>query len=186
MPRPRIIPLDLSSDDYSVLSRCQDQPLHPYEWSSFQDRTRGGTCRFRRHYPVKDSFINKRALLSTRIASTIPPLNLALMKLLGLMEQAALANSDCDKYLGLLEDVTTLPADARQPVIEKLDAAKAPTRLAYLLPKYCRSSATPSSRRPGRGMTLLSSFVQSSKRKLHRQSSRGIAPAPSATRPCRQ
>ena len=117
------------SDDYSVLSRCQDQPLHPCEWSSFQDRTRGGTCRFRRHYPVKDSFINKRALLSTRIASTIPPLNLALMNL---MEQAALAYSDCDKYLGLLEDVTTLPADARQPAIEKLDAAKAQADQARL------------------------------------------------------
>jgi len=104
----------------------------PANGQAFKIERRAALVGFDDITPIKDSFISKRALLSTRITSTVPSLSLALMKLLGLMNQVAMTYSDCDKYLGFLEDMKTSPADARQPIIEALEAAKAQADQARL------------------------------------------------------
>ena len=81
---------------------------------------------------AKDSFVQKRALLSSsNIRSTVPPLRHALYQLLALMEGAARAFTDCNGKLRALEDFS---ADEQEPALGAFDVAKAQAdqaRLSY-------------------------------------------------------
>ena len=82
--------------------------------------------------PAEDSFLQKRALLSSgNIGSTVPPLRHALYLLLALMKRAARALIDCNMQLRALENV---PEDEQELVMDAFVVAKAhadQVRLSY-------------------------------------------------------